>query len=173
MKRFLPILLASCLSLLPGRLGDCDLTSHAGAQVPAAKKSSVDEGRTMETIGLVTTLYLYQTYLNIGLLADCRSEEVHEEKQVQKLLATLVPPLDAVEKQLRDLAKSAGSSTEHASVEKLLDVIPPLRKQGQELQEFWETGKEEHAQRYHPARRDSWQKLSGVLGLKGSGEKAR
>lgn len=52
-------------------------------------------------------------------------------------------------------------------------VIPALRRQGQELQKFWDTEKVDHAQRYEASRKEAWQNLAVMLGLNAGDEKKK
>src|SRR5690349_18234091 len=49
-----------------------------------------DRAALTETVGLLSGLYLYQTYLNIGLLADGKAERLYDEKAARTVLATVV-----------------------------------------------------------------------------------
>src|SRR5207249_10145257 len=53
-----------------------------------------------EALGGLTATHLYQTYLNIGLLADAVEGEVYSAAEARKLLATVMDLVDAVERQL-------------------------------------------------------------------------
>lgn len=165
MKRMLALTLALLIGWLLGKTFERDLSVPAHAQPAGSKKAVSADAKLMETVGLVTTLYLYQSYLNVGLLADCRAEEVYEEKPVKDLLASSLQPLDGVEKQLLELMKIAGSKAERDSIEQMQKVISPLRRQGQQLQKFWETDKDTHAKGYEAARKETWQNLRALLGL--------
>src|SRR2546430_1702840 len=76
------------------------------AQPPAkAEPPAEDNAVLAETVGLLAGLQLYQTYLNIGLLADARSEGLYEAAELAQLLGSVVVPLEKVEKQLDKVAK--------------------------------------------------------------------
>src|SRR5437879_1798427 len=83
-------------------------TSAAYAQPPAAPKTAKaledENGVLLETVGLLAGLQLYQTYLNIGLLADAAAEDVYEPDEAMQLLGSVVGPLEKIEKQLEKVA---------------------------------------------------------------------
>src|SRR5262245_51906057 len=65
----------------------------AASPPPAEKKDvpGVDgNAQLMETVGLLSGLYLYQAYLNIGLIADGKAEKIYDDKAVRSVLGTVV-----------------------------------------------------------------------------------
>src|SRR5436190_12937 len=71
---------------------------------PPAKGLEDENAVLLETVGLVAGLQLYQTYLNIGLLADSAAEDVYEPDEAFQLLGSVVGPLEKIEKQLDKVA---------------------------------------------------------------------
>ena len=167
MKRTAVLMLALAVGYLAGAVRPF---SPALAQPGSSAPSTAAQVQTAETVGLLATLYLYQTYLNIGLLADCRAEEVYDDKQVESLLVSQLGPLDAVERQFQSLQKQARSPAERASLEQMQKVIGPLRRQGKHLHAYWHGDKESDAQQYQAARQESWRHLSALMGLKSQGQ---
>ena len=125
-----------------------------------------------ETVGLLAGIQLYQTYLNIGLIADAKAEGVYELADVQQILGTVLGPLEKVEKQLEKVSKLKLSKDDVEAVTRLRKIARMLREQGSELQAFWETGKNEHGNKYESIRQSAWKELSGLLELEPTQEKA-
>lgn len=142
---------------VPSRAGGDDAGKEASAEV------------LLETVGLVGGLQLYQTYLNIGFLADGRAEGTYEKKDVEQLLGSVIGPLEKVEVQLGRVKKAVAKKADRDAVEELLKVVALLRRQGKQLQAFWETGKSADGQRYETTRKETWKEISTLLKLeKGS-----
>jgi hypothetical protein len=119
-----------------------------------------------ETIGLLAGLQLYQTYLNIGLLADAKAEGIYEATEVKQLLGSVVTPLDQVDKQLEKVAAVKGLSKDDvAAITKMRKIIGLLKTQGKSLQAFWDTGAEENGKKYETARQAAWKALADLLEL--------
>jgi len=119
-----------------------------------------------ETVGLVSGLQLYQTYLNIGLLADVRAEGLYEAGELAQLLGSVVTPLDQVDRQLAKVAALKGMSKDDAAaVAKMRKILGHLQTQGKSLQLFWDTGVEDHAKKYETARQAAWKELDDLLEL--------
>lgn len=120
--------------------------------------------KAMDTIGLLSSLYFYQAHLNLGMIADCQAEGVYDKKQAKELVMSLLVPLEAVEKRLSAIAKTA-SKEDRATLDQWAKFAVPLRRQGAELMLFWESGDKEHAARYQATRKEAWDGLRAMLGL--------
>lgn len=135
----------------------------AAAQPPAAKAD--DTAVLTETVGLLAGIQLYQTYLNIGLLADARAEGLYEASELAQLLGSVVVPLERVENQLGKVAALKLSKEDAAAVARMKKVAGLLRQQGKSLQAFWDTGVADNGKKYEAARQAAWKELSDLLEL--------
>jgi hypothetical protein len=118
-----------------------------------------------ETVGLLSGLYLYQTYLNVGLLADGKAERLYDEKAARAVLKSVLTPLDAVHNQLSRIGTLAETAADRDAAARLLQVVGLLRRQGQELVAFWDTGRAADGARYEATRQEVWRQLSALLKL--------
>jgi hypothetical protein len=142
--------------------------SGASAQppTPTPAKALADENAVLlETVGLLAGLQLYQTYLNLGLLADASEEDVYEPAEAAQLLGSVVGPLEKVEKQLEKVAALKLTKEDAAAVTRMKKIAGQLRQQGKLLQTYWDTGLEDHLKKYEETRRASWKELSDLLDL--------
>lgn len=138
----------------------------ASAQPAPAKAAPADDSAVLaETVGLIAGLQLYQTYLNIGLLADARAEGLYEASELAQLLGSVVIPLEKVEKQLEKVAKLKLPKEDLAAIARMQKVAGLLRQQGKSLQSFWDTGVADHGKKYEEARQAAWKELSELLEL--------
>ncbi len=136
---------------------------------PAAGQSALTVEATptlTETVGLLAGLQLYQSYLNIGLLADARAEGLYEASELTQLLGSVVVPLDTVDQQLAKVAGLKGlSKDDAAALTRMRKIAVHLRQQGKSLQAFWDTGVEAHGKRYEESRQAAWKELDDLLEL--------
>jgi hypothetical protein len=119
----------------------------------------------LETIGGLSTVHLYQTYLNIGLLADAVESETYTRSEAISVLLTVSELIGLVEKQLGKLPATGLSADDEAALEGVRLMTSLLRTQSNALLSFWASGDESHAARYHLAREQTWNALKEVLGL--------
>ena len=121
--------------------------------------------RTLEALGSLSASHLYQSYLNIGMLADAVEHETYTLSQAQEMLTTVVGLMDIVDRQLDRLAKTELGADDRRDVERIRLLSALLRVQVAALRAYWRTHEAQQAARYHEAREKSWKGLSEVLGL--------
>ena len=126
---------------------------------------AADHRELLETIGTLTArAHCYQSYLNISLLNDGRVKGVYSEKEAAGLLDSVLSVLDSVDRKLAALGKINLNREDHDSLEQMRDLSDLLRRQGRQLQTFWDSGKEADAAKYEEARKDSWAAISKLMG---------
>lgn len=119
-----------------------------------------------EAAGLLIGLQLYRTYLNVGFLADARAAGLHEASESAQLLASVLDPLDLVERQLEKIrALGELGEDDAATLARMRTIVGHLREQGRELQAYWETGGEDRGKKYEDARQAAWNELDDLLQL--------
>jgi hypothetical protein len=140
------------------------LVNHGRVPVVEAAPRPANE-RMLETLGGLSAAHLYQTYLNIGLLADAVEKETYSQAQALEMLTTVVGLMTTVDRQLDRLAKNELGAEDQRDVERMRSLTALLRVQIVALRAYWSTGSAQQAARYHEAREKAWQGLSEVLGL--------
>ena len=172
-RSLLGVGLAVVLAVVGGSLY---AVSHPAAAQPSASLSQPDSGQARqagesvpvleETVRLLSGQQLYQTYLNIGLLADLRAEGVYEAGELAQLLGSVVTPLERVDRQLEKVSALKGMGKEDvAALARMRRIADLLRTQGKSLQAHWDTGAGDHAARYEAARQAAWKELGDFLEL--------
>src|SRR5262245_59713652 len=139
--------------------------ARPGVGVPNVAVPADPRAQLTETVGLLSGLYLYQTYLNVGLLADGKAERLYDEKAARAVLKSVLTPLDAVHNQLSRIGAMAETAADRDAAARLLHVVGLLRRQGQELVTFWDTGRAGDGARYEATRQEAWRQLSALLKL--------
>ena len=119
----------------------------------------------LETVGILTAAHCYQSYLNIGLLADGRAKGIYTEKEASRLLDSVLSVLDSIDRRLAVLGKIDLGKEDHDSLEQMRDLSDLLRRQGKQLETFWGSGKDEDAAKYEDDRKDSWAAISKLTGV--------
>jgi hypothetical protein len=137
----------------------------APAPAPTPAPAADPTAQLTETVGLLSGLYLYQTYLTIGLLADGRAEEVYDERAARAVLDSVLNPLEAVDRKLEGLAGLVQSPPDRDAVARLRWAVYLLRRQGAELTTFWATGRPEDGARYEATRQEAWKWVTALVGL--------
>ncbi len=121
--------------------------------------------RFLSALGMLSAAQVYQTYLNIGLLADGVESEAYTKAQAEEMLATVVGLLDQGDRQLDAVRQTDLDADDRANVQRIQDLTALLRRQASALRAYWATGNREQITRYHQARETTWKSLSAALGI--------
>jgi hypothetical protein len=119
----------------------------------------------LEAVGALAGSQLYQTYLNIGFIADGRAEGTYDDGDAVQLLGSVLELLDALDKQLEKVGKLALDEEDRASMVEVRKLSGLLRRQGKELRAFWETDDKKEGDRYDKTRQEAWAGISKLLGI--------
>lgn len=159
---FLTVLCALILSLLL-----VPSMPPSVADQPAPKPTEAPrKDQMLEAIGTLAASQLYQTYLNIGFLADGVAQKNYEPKEARTVLASVTNSLDLCDKQLANVAKLAANADDRDSLAQLREIADLLRTQGSELALYWDKSEKIHAEKYDAARTKAWAKIKALLALK-------
>jgi hypothetical protein len=147
------------------------LPSEQPSQVVAASslaedsKAGQDRRRLLETVGALTGAHCYQTYLNIGLIADGKAKGTYTNQDAHQVLDSILSLQSSIDRNLTSLTKLDLDKRDLESLEQMRDLSALLRQQGKDLKAFWDSGKEEDAARYDDTRKDSWAAIGRLTGI--------
>jgi hypothetical protein len=128
-------------------------------------KSAQERRQLLEAVGALTAANCYQTYLNIGFIADGKAKGAYIDRDANKVLDSVLSLLNSVERNLAALGKMDLDKQDRESLEQMRDLSALLRVQGKELQAYWDSGKDEDAAKYDNTRKDSWAAIGKLTGI--------
>ncbi len=131
--------------------------------VPPAQSTSKD--RYLEALGSLTAAHLYQSFLNIGLLADAVENEQMDVEEAEKALSHITRFMTLVDDQLNQLAKTDLDTNDRDALQGIRKHTELLRTQASALRSYWMTGDLDDAEMFHVAREEVWAGVSTILGL--------
>ena len=134
-------------------------------KVSAEGGTATERRQLLETIGALIAAHCYQTYFNIGLLADGRAKGIYNDRDANKVLDSVLSILATVDQKLTALDKLALEKEDRASLAQMRELSVLLRRQANDLQAVWDTGREDDAARYESSRKDAWAAISKLLGV--------
>jgi hypothetical protein len=141
----------------------------APAEAPAvsqAAKTAIDErGHLLETVGCLTSAHYFQTYLNIGFIADGKAKGAYTDRDARWVLDSVLSLLRSTDQKVEALDRFDLDRGDRERLEQLRAVSALLHQQGKELQAYWDGGKEEHATKYESLRQTTWASLSKLMGI--------
>jgi hypothetical protein len=140
--------------------------------IPDANPPPGPREASLKALGGLTAGHLYQSYLNIGLLADAMENDLYKLDDAKKWLASVLSFMNKIDEQMARLDKEDLGPEEQKAVAGVRLVTDLLRIQGNELRGYWETPdtnpekKEEHEKKYMKAREQAWDRIRELLGAK-------
>jgi hypothetical protein len=135
----------------------------AGMKLPPPKLNASQKERFLEALGALSSAHLFQSYLNIGLLADGVESEAYTTKQAEETMRSIENMMDQVDAQLGKLTKTTLEPDDHAALEQIKAVAVMLRLQAKFLQDYWKSGDQADAERYHEVRNAAWKALGKIM----------
>lgn len=137
----------------------------AAAELGKSAEAVPPPALLLESLDRLTAAHLYQTHLNIGLLADGTESEVYTIAEAKKLLQTLTALLNRVDGQLTKVGEQGLRPDDQKSLARTRQLSALLRTQAVELKAYWDTGDREHTVEFHKAREEAWTGIRELLGL--------
>jgi hypothetical protein len=129
------------------------------------KKLAEERDRLLATVASLTEAHCFQTYLNIGLIADGKAKGTYSDKDARRVLDSVLSVLNSTDRKLEALDKIDLTKDDREKLEQLRAASALLRQQGKELQGYWDTGKEEQAAKYETLRKNAWATISTLMGI--------
>ncbi|MBI2808379.1 MAG: hypothetical protein HYX68_25610 [Planctomycetes bacterium] len=139
---------------------------------PFAKAPAPANDAYLEALGSMAAAHLYQTYVNIGLLADAVESEQLKLDEAEKTLANIVRLMTLVDGQFDQVSKLDLDPNDRKALEKVRAHAQTLRKQTTALRAYWEKGETEQINAFHAARSEAWAGIQEMLGLDEMGKQA-
>lgn len=131
----------------------------ASRERPTVTQKTQDE-TLLSVIGNLEGAHLYQTFLNIGLLADARGKDVYSPQQAAELLDAINLFIDNAAEQLANVPPSSYPTDVDRKEMELAGIVTTLlRRQTRELKAYWDTGDPVHEQSFQKARSEAWEKI--------------
>jgi hypothetical protein len=140
------------------------LTRTAAAGVSADSPATLD-GASLQAVGTLAGAHYYQTYLNIGFIADGKDKGTYTHEDASKVLHSVLSLVDSVDRQLAALSSHNLGKEDRDSLEQMQAISAMLRQQGADLQTYWASNQEHDAARYESMRRTSYAAISKLLAL--------
>src|SRR5262249_53509847 len=72
---------------------------------PAPAKTNTERDHLLETIGSLTSAHYFQTYLNIGFVADGKAAGTYSEKDARRVLDSIMSLGNSLDRKLEGLDK--------------------------------------------------------------------
>jgi hypothetical protein len=132
---------------------------------PAVVPTKTANDRLLEALGCQSAAHLYQSYLNIGLIADAVEFKTCTAREGSNMLSIVAGLMDVVDRQLDGLSDMDLRAEDREGMQRIRAISSLMRVQLASLQAYWLSGDSQHADRYQKTREQAWSELKQVLGL--------
>src|SRR5438876_208245 len=88
----------------------------------APAKAAEERGRLLEALGTLTAAHYFQTYLNIGFIADGKTRGTYTDRDARKVLDSVLSLVNSTERKLEALTQIDLSRDDRARLEELQAV---------------------------------------------------
>jgi hypothetical protein len=139
-----------------------DIAPPLESAPPITPRAKID---FLEALGSLSATHLYQSHLNIGLLADGVESGTYTVAEAEESLKPVIDMMKQADARLARLAKSELDAEDRRSIQQIQAVSALLRLQADALRAYWATGEMQQAGDFQQARTASWQGVSKVMGL--------
>jgi hypothetical protein len=139
----------------------------AAAALRPAQAQNDPKSVSLETLGVLSGMVMYNTYLTIGGIADGYEYEVYESEYVVQLMDEQISAMNNVILQFDELRQS-GFVEDRADldfIENIQEALNLLASEAQALKAYADTGEQEDVETFQDYRRRAWDKISGLLGI--------
>ncbi|HZT78617.1 MAG TPA: hypothetical protein VFA26_00225 [Gemmataceae bacterium] len=133
------------------------------ARRPPAADGAAPNEALLTALGSLLGAHLYQSYLNIGLLADGVEGEVYTVADAEKMLDAVADLMRKVDGQLTKLAGAGLKDEDRKTLEQNRKLVALLQNQAQELRDYWKTNDKEHSAQFQKLRGEAWAGIKDLL----------
>lgn len=140
------------------------------AGVPSLNAQTLRQAPTdtlsLKMVGVLAASYLYQSYLNIGYLADLNAVDAYSFTELDENLNSVMQIIGGVRDELRVYSTTLPLKTDSTYVDILVQASDVLLQEAAALQKYMQTGNEQDAAVYLHLNGQARKLLENLLGLK-------
>jgi hypothetical protein len=144
-----------------------DPDQEAAAEQPPAASAPPATGADradplLSALGALSGANLYQSSVNLGLLADGVESKAYTKAEGEAMLARTLGVLDEVDRQFGKLKEARIDPEERQPIERIQKLSQLLRAQAEALRAYWKTDGATEEARYVAARREAMAALAAL-----------
>jgi hypothetical protein len=133
----------------------------AAREAAAAAQRRVD--KLLDALGGMGGSHLYQSFINLELLADSVDGAVYTKDEARQKLTVMLGMMKQVDQHLQKLKDVGLPPDEQAAVDATRKLSAALRREAEALRAFWKTGGVEEEAQYQAAHDEALAALSALM----------
>jgi hypothetical protein len=117
-------------------------------------------------IGHFGATFLYQTYLNIGMISDIWTHNIYTPEDAKSLLNTNISFLNASKKNLQELTEFSISNEDRGTFMEMISIIDELSGEADNMLKYIGSRDQNDIDQYENHRKQAWAKITKLMDIK-------
>lgn len=110
--------------------------------------------------------FLYQTYLNIGMISDIWTNNIYTPEDAKSLLTTNLSFLNTSKKILQELNEFAITNEDRGTFMEMVTIIDDLASEADNMLKYMADRNKQDLDQYEVYRKQAWAKISKLMDIK-------
>ena len=117
-------------------------------------------------VGHFGSAMLYQSFINIGVIADGYAKKIYPAEQAKAILQTSTHFLTLSENVLKELSAFSISETDRKTLTDMRDIVNDLRQEADHFMKYLTSKKDEDVKNFDSFRVSAWGKIRKMMDIK-------
>jgi hypothetical protein len=128
--------------------------------------SSKLEEKLFYSLGHFGAAFLYQTYLNIGMVSDIWTHNIYTPEDAKSLLDTNLSFLETSKKNLQELTEFSITNEDRDTFLEMISIIDDLTAEADSMLKYMAGRAQGDLDRYELHRKQGWAKITKLMDIK-------
>jgi len=128
--------------------------------------SSKLEEKLFYSLGHFGATFLYQTYLNIGMISDIWTHNIYSPEDAKSLLNTNLSFLHASKKNLQELTEFSINNEDRATFMEMIAIVDELTGEADTMLTYIASRSQDDIDQYEVHRKQAWAKITKLMDIK-------
>jgi len=128
--------------------------------------SSKLEEKLFYCMGHFGATFLYQSYLNIGMISDTWTHNVYSPEDSKSFLSTTLSFLETSQKLVKELTDFSIANEDRKTFLEMLAIIANLKGEAEYMLKYMADRKQEDLNQYEKFRTQAWAQISKLMDIK-------
>jgi hypothetical protein len=128
--------------------------------------SSKLEEKMFYSLGHFGATFLYQTYLNIGMVSDIWTHNIYSPEDAKSLLSTNLSFLQASKKNLQEMTEFSITNEDRATFLEMIAIVDELTGEADAMLAYIASRAQGDIDQYEVHRKQAWAMISKLMDIK-------
>ncbi|MCX6557940.1 MAG: hypothetical protein NTW95_10995 [Candidatus Aminicenantes bacterium] len=128
--------------------------------------SSKLEEKLFYSLGHFGATFLYQTYLNIGMISDIWTHNIYSPEDAKSLLGTNLSFLQASRKNLQELTEFSINNEDRGTFMEMIAIVDELTGEADYMLAYVASRSQDDIDQYEVHRKQAWAKITKLMDIK-------